>query len=184
MSAFELQPTLRGSLVELRPLRADDFPALYAVARDPKIWEQHPSPDRYTYRVFAEFFKEAMASKGALLARDASNGRVIGSSRYHAFDSQKREIEVGWTFLARSHWGSTYNPEMKQLMLRHAFAFVDRVLFVVGANNARSRHAIENIGATFIGPKAGNEGGEHVVYAITAEAFAAGLGARRIARGR
>src|SRR5688572_8639296 len=112
MTTFELQPTLRGALVELRPLRADDFPALYKVSSDPKIWEQHPSPDRYKYQVFAEFFREAMASGGALLACDASDGAMIGSSRYHGFDAEKREIEIGWTFLARSHWGGKYNHEM------------------------------------------------------------------------
>jgi RimJ/RimL family protein N-acetyltransferase len=39
---FELQPTLKGALLVLRPLRPEDFDALYAVASDPLIWEQHP----------------------------------------------------------------------------------------------------------------------------------------------
>ena len=43
---MDFQPVLRGSLLELRPLRADDFDALYAVASDPLIWEQHPQRDR------------------------------------------------------------------------------------------------------------------------------------------
>jgi N-acetyltransferase len=181
MTAFDLQPTLRGVLVDLRPLRADDFPTLYAVASDPKVWEQHPSPDRYKYAVYTQFFNEAMASKGALLAHDAENGSVIGSSRFHGYDEAKREVEIGWTFLARSHWGGRYNHEMKQLMLRHAFRYVDRVLFVIGTNNARSRKAVENIGATLFGSKTGSDGAERVIYAITRDVFAGGLGARRIA---
>ena len=44
---FDLQPVLKGRFVEPRPLRADDFDALYAVASDPLIWEQHPAHDRY-----------------------------------------------------------------------------------------------------------------------------------------
>ena len=44
---FELQPTLTGTLLELRPLRDADFDELYAVASDPRIWELHPEPDRY-----------------------------------------------------------------------------------------------------------------------------------------
>jgi RimJ/RimL family protein N-acetyltransferase len=179
-TAFDLQPTLRGSLVELRPLRADDFAALYAVASDPKIWEQHPNPDRCTLPVFTEFFRGAMESKGALLAHDASDGRVIGSSRYHGHDPAKREVEIGFTFLARSHWGGTYNPEMKQLMLRHAFRFVDRVVFVIGAHNTRSRRAVENIGATLAAEKAGEDGRKSVVYGLTADVFARGLGAREL----
>jgi RimJ/RimL family protein N-acetyltransferase len=173
--AFDLQPTLQGSLVALRPLRTDDFPALYVVSKDPKIWEQHPAPDRYKYGVFTKFFEEAIASKGALLAHDVRDGHVIGTSRYHAYDAEKSEIEIGWTFLARSHWGGRYNHEMKQLMLRHAFQFVDRVLFVIGPDNARSRKAVENIGATLAGTRQA-DGGERVVYAITADVFAKGLG--------
>jgi hypothetical protein len=44
---FDFQPTLKGELLELRPLRAEDFHSLYAVASDPRIWEQHPIRDRY-----------------------------------------------------------------------------------------------------------------------------------------
>jgi hypothetical protein len=53
---FDLQPVLTGTLLELRPLRAEDFPALYAVACDPLLWEQHPARDRYQELVFKEFF--------------------------------------------------------------------------------------------------------------------------------
>lgn len=180
MTTFDFQPKLRGALIELRPLRADDFPALYVVSRDPKIWEQHPSPDRYKYGVFAEFFRESMASKGALLAIDANTRLVVGSSRYHGYDPVKREVEIGWTFLARSHWGGTYNHEMKQLMLRHAFQFVDRALFLVGEKNLRSRKAVENIGGTLTGARTTADGVERVVYAITADAFTLGLGARKV----
>jgi len=102
--AFELQPTLRGELLQLRPLRVEDFDELYAVASDPLIWEQHPNSDRYKREVFQAFFQEALESRGALIALDAKNGKVIGSSRFYGYDSQSSEIEIGWTFLARSHW--------------------------------------------------------------------------------
>jgi RimJ/RimL family protein N-acetyltransferase len=169
----ELQPHLRGTLVDLRPLRAEDFASLYAAASDPLIWAQHPSPDRCREPVFREFFREAIESRGALLASDARDGRVIGSSRYHAYDAWRRDIEIGWTFLARSRWGGAYNGEMKQLMLAHAFRFVDRVKFLIGANNLRSRRAIERIGASFVGPLPDDDKGPRVVYEIDAATFAA-----------
>src|SRR5262249_26958338 len=122
---FDPQPTLQGELLLLRPLRSDDFPALYAVASDPLIWEQHPASDRYKEEVFREFFREAMESGGAFIAIASKDGRVIGSSRFHGYNQEKSEIEIGWTFLARSHWGGIYNREMKQLMLKHAFRFVN-----------------------------------------------------------
>jgi len=154
--------------VTLRPLRAEDYHDLYAVASDPLIWEQHPVSDRYKPDVFAAFFREALESGGALIAIDKADGRVVGSSRYYGYDAEKSEIEIGWTFLARSHWGGTYNGEMKQLMLRHAFTFVDHVVFLIGPENWRSRRAIEKIGGVLVASRVNTAGLECVVYLITA----------------
>ena len=115
---FQLQPTLTGKLLQLRPLRAEDYDDLFAVASDPLIWAQHPSNDRYKPDVFKEFFRIAMESGGAFLAIDSKDGRVIGSSRFYGFDPEKSEIEIGWTFLARSRWGGVYNREMKEAHIR------------------------------------------------------------------
>ena len=168
---FDLQPTLRGKLVELRPLRAEDFDELFAVAADPLIWEQHPASNRYQLPVFRAFFDEALKSGGALIALDTASRRVIGSSRFHAYDAAGRQVEIGWTFLARSHWGGRHNAEMKQLMLTHAFRFVDRVEFVVGIHNYRSQRAVEKIGGVRVGSRPDTSGHPSFVYAITAAEF-------------
>jgi RimJ/RimL family protein N-acetyltransferase len=162
-----LQPVLKGELLWLRPLRPEDWQDLYAVASDPLIWEQHPASDRYQEEVFQGFFREALESGGALIAIDSKNGRVIGSSRFYGYDPEKSEIEIGWTFLARSHWGGVYNREMKQLMLRHAFRFVKNVVFLIGPRNMRSRKAVEKIGGVLVGSRLQGNGRESVVYQIT-----------------
>jgi RimJ/RimL family protein N-acetyltransferase len=149
---MNLQPTLVGGLVALRPLREDDHDALYAVARDPLIWEQHPAKERATPEGFRRFFEESLASCGALLASDAETGEVIGSSRYFGYDAERREVEIGWSFLARSRWGGRYNGEMKRLMLEHAFKSVDRVIFIIAGDNWRSRRAVEKLGGVYAGP--------------------------------
>lgn len=166
--SFELQPTLKGEVLELRPLRPEDFDDLYAVASDPLIWEQHPSNDRYKEDVFKNFFLESLESGGALIAVDARNGRIIGSSRFHAYNSEKSEIEIGWTFLARPHWGGVYNGEMKRLMLRHAFRFVKSVIFIVGIQNFRSQKAMEKIGGVRVGSRTDARCRENYIYQITA----------------
>jgi len=166
---FELQPVLTGKLLSLRPLRPEDFPELYAVASDPLIWEQHPMKDRYKEEVFREFFREALDSGGAFAVIDSKDGRIIGSSRYFGFDEAKSEIEIGWTFLARSHWGGIYNREMKQLMLRHAFQFVNTVVFMVGPQNVRSQRAMEKIGGVRAGIRVQADGRESVVFQIKKE---------------
>jgi RimJ/RimL family protein N-acetyltransferase len=169
---FDRQPCLKGDLLELRPLRAEDFRDLFAVAADPLIWEQHPCKDRYQEEVFTVFFREALESGGALIAIDIKDGRVIGSSRFHGYDEGKSEVEIGWTFLARSHWGGTFNGEMKRLMLRHAFRFVNSVIFLVGPDNFRSRRAVEKIGGVRAGSRLDGSGRESLVYRIEASTFA------------
>jgi RimJ/RimL family protein N-acetyltransferase len=168
---FDLQPTLKGKLVELRPLRPDDFDKLFAVASDPLIWEQHPASDRYEEPVFREFFRAGMESGGAFLVTDASNGEAIGSTRYFGFKEQESEVEIGWTFLARSHWGGRYNREMKDLMLRHAFGFVEHAVFLIGPQNTRSRRAVEKLGATQIANRVDANGREVVAYQLTRQSF-------------
>ena len=146
---FDLQPTLEGDLVRLRPLRADDWAALLAVASDPLIWEQHPEPERCQEAVFRRFFDSGLASGGALLVLDTVSGEVIGSSRYHGYDPVRADLEIGWTFLARSHWGGRHNGELKRLMLAHAFQAVDSVYFAVGPGNLRSQRAMQKVGAVY-----------------------------------
>jgi RimJ/RimL family protein N-acetyltransferase len=144
---FDLQPNLKGQLIELRPLAPGDWDDLFSVASDPLIWEQHPENDRYKEDVFKIFFKEALESGGAFVIIDTKTQQIIGSTRFYGYDPEKSEIEIGWTFLARRYWGGRYNRELKQLMLAHAFKFVENVVFYVGENNIRSQKATEKIGA-------------------------------------
>ena len=165
--SLDSHPILEGKLLRLRPLQAGDFQELYAVASDPLIWEQHPNSDRYQEEVFREFFREGLESGAALIAIDAKDGRVIGSSRFHGYNEEKSEIEIGWSFLARSHWGGEYNGEMKELMLRHAFQFVNSVIFVIGTRNLRSQKAIEKIGGVRVGSRVDKNDRDNFVYQIT-----------------
>jgi RimJ/RimL family protein N-acetyltransferase len=173
--APDLQPTLRGSLIEVRPLKPEDFEDLFSAASDPLIWEQHPDSDRYKKDVFEQFFHGALDSKGAFAVIDRRSGRIIGSSRYWNYDEAKNEIEIGWTFLERAFWGGEYNRELKRLMLEHAFRFVDRVLLIVGEKNLRSQKAVQKIGGTFIKSleRPGRDGQvrKNFVFAIAREQF-------------
>jgi RimJ/RimL family protein N-acetyltransferase len=146
MSQPDFQPTLSGPSIIVRPIAPGDWTELYAVGSDPKIWEVHPLPDRWTEPKFRAFFDDAVKSKMAFAFVDRSNGKLIGSSRYYGYEPEKSEIEIGWTFLARSHWGGTSNREVKRLMLDHAFTFVDTVVFWVGETNWRSLGAMAKIG--------------------------------------
>ena len=167
---FDLQPTLKGNLIEVRPLAWEDFDALLQAASDPLIWEQHPERDRYQKPIFEKFFQGAMDSGGAFAVIDRKSGRIIGSSRYYNLSATEGEVEIGFTFLERAFWGGAYNSELKSLMLQHAFRFVERVIFVVGLNNLRSQKALEKIGAKFLRkvarPARDGTMDQHLVFAV------------------
>nr|WP_247713717.1 GNAT family N-acetyltransferase [Qipengyuania sphaerica] len=160
----------------LRPLTADDREALYAIASDPAVWEQHPIHDRWRREVFDAFFDEGLASGGSLAVVRKSDERLVGHTRYDKYDTEEGGVvEIGWTFLAPMLWGKGYNPEMKRAMLAHAFGEVALVEFRVGDTNYRSRNALEAIGAVrsdryelerYQGKRV-----VHLVYQITREAF-------------
>lgn len=174
---IDRQPTLTGALIGLRPLAAADWEALHAVASDPLIWRDHPAHDRWREPVFRRYFEEALASGGALIALDP-DGRVIGSSRYGSERAEPGEIEIGWTFLARHCWGGMVNAAMKRLMVGHALGGAERVIFLVGDTNLRSRRALEKIGATLTDrvhdAEMAGRPVRHLIYAIDRRSFAAG----------
>ena len=172
---FELQPRLRNERVRLEPLHAQDFDALFRVAADPLIWEQHPNRDRFQRAVFLTFFEGALASGGAFCVFDDVTGELIGSSRFYDWDEARSVISIGYTFLARSRWGGGYNRALKTAMLDHAFRFVERVAFHVGVENYRSRKAMEKLGGVLLGQASVAYHGEaakpNVVYEIGREVW-------------
>lgn len=178
MSTFNRQPSLASDELVLRPLAAGDWEALFAVASDPLIWAGHPIPDRWQEPVFRMFFADALRSGGALVAVDPANAAIIGSSRYDSERCEDGEIEIGWTFLARSHWGGNTNAAMKVLMIEHALEHYPQVVFFVGDTNARSRRAMAKIGGVLTGrwfdPVIGGVIVSHVVFAIDRVDFASG----------
>lgn len=147
----DFQVLLKNEIVTLVPIKESDFELLYQVASDPLIWEQHPNKNRYQKEVFKTFFEGALESKGAYLVYDTAIGRLIGSSRFYDWNENLKQVLIGYTFLSRDHWGTTYNQALKTIMLDHAFTFADRVHFHIGACNIRSQKAIEKLGAIKIG---------------------------------
>ncbi len=145
---LDRQPVLTGQRLILRPLVPDDWAALFAVASDPELWAMHPLHNRWREEIFRDFFADALAHGGALVALDRADGAVIGSSRFQGYDpAEGGSVEIGWTFVDRRCWGTGANREMKRLMVGHALASVARVDFRVGEHNLRSRRALEKIGA-------------------------------------
>jgi RimJ/RimL family protein N-acetyltransferase len=144
------QPLLENDLLILRPLKAEDFDALFKVASDPLIWEQHPAKNRATKEGFELYFNEGIAMNSAFVVIDKKSGDVIGSTRFALVKESPNAIEIGWTFLDRQYWGSAYNKSMKGLLMDYAFQFVDNVFFYIHEDNYRSQKAVEKLGGVRI----------------------------------
>lgn len=144
---MNLQPFLENETVKLQPLQEINFEALYHVAGDPLIWEQHPNKNRYQRAVFQNFFDGALLSKGAFAIVDKETNSIIGSTRFYDWNPDEKSVLIGYTFYGRNYWGSNYNPLVKKLMLEYAFQFAEEVYFHIGAENMRSQIAIERLGA-------------------------------------
>ena len=100
------------------------------------------------------------------------------ASRFWEVDPATGSAEIGATYVARAHWGSGANREMKRLMIAHALTTLRAVTFRIGASNTRSRRAIEGIGARLTGRTdvslMAGVPTDHVIYEMTREDFASG----------
>jgi N-acetyltransferase len=155
---------LEGSLVVLEPLQPRHEEGLFEAARDPRIWQYLPFDAGGTHNpgesppAFRSWFEAALAvsedgNEAAFATLDAGSGEPIGSTRYLALRPAHRGLEIGWTWLAASYWGTGANVEAKLLMLEHAFGSLRcvRVEFKTDARNERSRAALAALPARFEG---------------------------------
>lgn len=170
---INIQPTLENENVILHPLQDKDFDDLYAVASDPKIWEQHPNKDRCKIEVFKVFFDGAMQSKGAFKIVNKASGHVMGSTRFYDHNLEENSISIGYTFYGREYWGKGFNHSVKSLMLDYIFQFVSKVHFHIGAENIRSQIAIGRLGTTKIDEQEiayfGEQAKLNYIYCLTKE---------------
>ncbi len=144
---FSIQQVLENEKAILLPITEADFDEIYAVASDPKVWEQHPNKDRWKKDVFQNYFEGAVQSKGAFKIMDKATGETAGSTRFYDYDEKDNSIVIGYTFYATKFWGTGFNPSIKKLMLDYIFQYVDKVYIHVGATNIRSQIAVGRLGA-------------------------------------
>ncbi len=144
--AFDTLPNLGGGDYRLRPLVEADRAGMWAVARDAEVWAQNPSKDRATPEGFARYF-DFLLNAGTLAIFDDAAGHLIGCSRYYTAPDRPGTISIGYSLLARSHWGGAVNRAVKRLMLAHAFANFPDVWFHIDPANIRSQKATMKLGA-------------------------------------
>lgn len=148
---------LTGRIVELRPVEEETLDELFSVGRDREIWRltsvDYSDPAIFYPNFTAALHDRELGKAYPFLLCLRGSGRVIGTTRLLDIHPQDKKIEIGVTWMASEFWGSGINTECKQLLLEYCFETLDvnRVQFRAKADNARSRRALEKIGATFEG---------------------------------
>jgi RimJ/RimL family protein N-acetyltransferase len=149
-------PVLEGRVVRLEPLRPGHEDGLWEASRDPRTWtwlNVVQPQTREEWHAFVEQALQAAESGVEIPLVTLCHEEVVGSTRFLALRPEHRSVEIGWTWLHPSAWGSGANVEAKLLQLRHAFETwkCRRVEFKTDAENERSRGALTALGATFEG---------------------------------
>lgn len=147
---------LTGRRVRLEPLGSQHVDALVEAADDPAIFTWTGIAPLPTDRAGAAAFIDAALANPdrlAYLQVDAETGRPVGSTSFYQITPALRFVTIGYTWLSTRAQGTGINTESKYLMLRHAFDEHDavRVEWHTHESNARSRAAIEKLGARFEG---------------------------------
>jgi len=151
-----LAPTLEGRLVRLEPLERRHADGLWEASRDARTWQwlsvAQPAT-RAELDVWLDAALRAATEGGEVPLVTLHHERVVGSTRFLALRPEHRSVEIGWTWLEPSVWGTGVNVEAKYLQMRHAFDVwgCRRVEWKTDAQNERSCRALEALGATFEG---------------------------------
>ncbi len=151
-------PTLEGQIVRLEPLAPRHADDLYEASRDPRIWRWLPIVQPGTREEWQAWMEVALERTEAGLELAFATvlqetGAAVGSTRYLALRPEHRSLEIGWTWLAPSAWGTGANTEAKLLQLEHAFEILGcrRVEFKTDALNEKARPALAGLPAQFEG---------------------------------
>jgi RimJ/RimL family protein N-acetyltransferase len=147
---------LEGRRVVLEPLSEAHEDGLWAASRAPETWRWLSvlQPEtRVEFRAYLDQALAAAADGSEIPFATLLDGRVVGSTRYLALAPEFRRLEIGWTWLHPSVWGSGVNIEAKLLQLADAFDRLGcrRVELKTDALNERSRAAMAALPAEFEG---------------------------------
>jgi len=145
--------TLEGHGVRLEPLSLEHEKGLAAAADDGKLWElwftSVPEPDNTRAYIDAALKGQNDGHMLPWVVRDAKDGSIVGSTRYHDIIPAADRVEIGYTWYAQRCQRSHVNTACKLLLFEFGF---DKVKCgVIGLRtdnfNFRSQRAIEALGA-------------------------------------
>jgi RimJ/RimL family protein N-acetyltransferase len=144
-------PTLTGTRVQLRPLRAgdaDDLFALHADAQVMRYWSHPPWTEReQAVARIAQLEHDRANAEFYTWASTLADDRLIGTVSLFAINRAQRRGEVGYA-LAASAWGHGYASEGLRLAIAYAFGTIglERLEADIDPRNAASYRLVERVG--------------------------------------
>jgi N-acetyltransferase len=152
---MKLQPIeLAGKRARLEPLGYEHIDDLVAASDHDDIWKYLDEATPRGHGPVETLIRQAIDDQAAghrmpFAVIDATTDRAVGSTSYVDIRPADRGVEIGWTWLAPTVWGTGINTESKYLLLAHAFEAQSaiRVAIKTDARNIRSLRAIERLGA-------------------------------------
>ena len=154
-------PVLSGSVVRLEPMSTGHVADLAEAVEEDRSsygFTLVPRASEVESYLVAQF-NRAQEGLTPFAQVRVSDGKAVGCTAFwdpRPWPGQAdrlRAIEIGWTWLSASAQGGTVNVEAKMLLFSYAFEVlrVARVDLKTDARNARSRQAIERLGARYEG---------------------------------
>jgi RimJ/RimL family protein N-acetyltransferase len=151
--AFCAPITLSGTYVSLEPLAREHHDELLAAATDGELWNlwytSVPEPGDFAAEIDRILAMETNGSRIAFSIRCRETGKLCGSTSYLNIDAVNHRLEIGGTWIAKSHQRSPVNTESKLLLMSRAFEALGciAVEFRTHWMNEQSRCAILRLGA-------------------------------------
>ena len=149
-----LQPvTLEGHGVRLEPMDASHAGALRDAASDGNLWELWftavPEPGKVDAYITAALEGQKAGHMWPWVVRELTNGKVVGSTRYHDIVTAVERVEIGYTWYAKSWQRTHVNTSCKLLLFEHAFERLGCAVVGLRTDNFNfaSQRAIERLGA-------------------------------------
>jgi len=158
VTPMPLEPvTLTGTRVELVPMTQAHLDELAALGTEDSIWEHYNVP--YNTREAMSLYIDQCAAEQArgvsmpFVIIDLASGKLVGGTRFLNVDCANYRLEIGSSWLHPQWQRTGFNTEAKYLLLTHAFETLKalRVELKTDAWNAKSRAAMERIGAQYEG---------------------------------
>jgi len=144
---------LEGYGVRLEPLSSEHEKGLADAAADGKLWElwftSVPAPGETPKYIETALQGQNDGHMLPWVVREASSGKIVGSTRYHDIIAAADRVEIGYTWYAKRVQRSHVNTACKLLLFTHGFEALK--CGVVGLRtdnfNFASQRAIEALGA-------------------------------------